>query len=227
MLINILKQIFEEFSYSYKDFNMQNYQVSLFYKDEIDNYFIVLDKDDIASGDIESLDNTVNELFNTIKSDEASNEAFDKNTTLIMCLNGEIDTNFINSLEENPYIFKKNIITYSSEILESLNELLSTNYSYENLISTLNNEDKFEQYKRTSEEGYKLLLTLFIKLSFLSFYRQPRELGDLLEIIETKVTEVSLSEVYNIIKAETFNIQNINSYEDLISVNLIQGNENE
>ena len=64
-------------------------------------------------------------------------------------------------------------------------------------------------------------------MSFLRFYRQTRELGDLLEIIETKVTEVSLSEVYNIVNAETFNIQNINSYEDLISVNLIQGNANE
>ncbi len=227
MLINIVKQLFQEFRYLHKDFNMQNYQVSLFYKEEIDNYFIVLDKDNISSSDIESLDNTLNVLFNIIKNDEASNEAFDKNTTVIMCLNGEIDTDLINNLEENPYIFKKNIITYSSEILESLNELLSSNYSYENLISTLNDENKFEQYKRTSEEGYKLLLTLFIKLSFLRFYRQTRELGDLLEIIETKVTEVSLSEVYNIVNAETFNIQNINSYEDLISVNLIQGNANE
>ena len=227
MLIEILKQIFEEFGYLYKDFNVQDYEVLLFYKEEIDNYYIIVDKESITSEEVENFENIMNELFTTIKEDDSTNESFDKNTTLIMCLNGKIDNSIINNLEENPYIFKKNTITYNNTEIDLLNELLSSSYSYENLILTLNNEEIFERYKITEDIGYKLLVKLFIKLPFLKFQRQIRNLENLSEIIQTKVTEQSLEAIYNILNTEAFNIQDISSYEDLISISLLQESENE
>lgn len=227
MLIDILKNIFSEFSYLSKDFNIQDYQVTLFYQEEIDNYFIVLDKNIITVDELQNLNDISIQLFNLIKEDDLTNESFDKNATLIICFNGNVDNNIICNLEENPYLFKKNILKYNSEEIESLNTLLNSNYSYENLLLFLNNEEQFEEYKNNSELAYSLLTKFFIKLPFLKFIRQTRDLANLTEIISNKVSEEDLTEIYNLINYGNFDVQNINSYEDLISNNFIEGNTNE
>lgn len=227
MLIDILKNIFSEFSYLSKDFNMQDYQATLFYKEEIDNYFIVLDKDIITDDELQNLNDISIQLFNLIKEDDLTNESYDKNATLIICFNGDVDNNIICNLEENPYLFKKNILKYNSEEIESLNTLLSSNYSYENLLLLLNNEEQFEEYKNNSENGYSLLTKIFIKLPFLKCIRQTRNLANLSEIISIRASEENLTEIYNLINFENFDLQHINSYEDLISNNFFERDTNE
>lgn len=227
MLIDILKNIFSEFSYLSKDFNIQDYQATLFYKEEIDNYFIVLDKDIITDDELQNLNDISIQLFNLIKEDDLTNESYDKNATLIICFNGDVDNNIICNIEENPYLLKKNILKYNSEEIESLNTLLSSNYSYENLLLFLNNEEQFEEYKNNSENGYSLLTKFFIKLPFLKCIRQTRNLANLSEIISIRASEENLTEIYNLINSENFNVQNINSYEHLISNNFLERDTNE
>jgi hypothetical protein len=216
MLINVLESIFNEFDFIKKVLNRNDYEVSLFYKETSSDYFIVLDKNSIESLEIETFLNVLQEVYVEFKRQEYTNETFDKNTTLILCVNGEVDNENLSLLEEDAYLFKKNIIAYTNNSLEELNHMLNFQYSYNNLLQNLNDEEKFEQYKSNGNIGYKLLVQIFIKLSFLKFRREMRNLDNLSEIILNRANEEGIAEIYNLINSENFNSQNINSYEDLI-----------
>ncbi|WP_404317016.1 ABC-three component system middle component 1 [Malaciobacter canalis] len=228
MLINILEHIFGEFEFLSKELNRNDYSVSLFYKENSADYFIVLDKENITNLEIESFLEVIQEIYTEFKNDDSTNETFDKNTTFIMCVNGENNESVLSSLEEDPYIFKKNIITYSDEELEDVIELLNLEYSYENLLLNLNNEENFDQFKNNSNlAGYRLLSKLFIKLPFLNFERQVRELENLSDIIKSNVNDSILLDSYYLINAESFDINNMSSYEDLVSVGFLEGDTGE
>ena len=190
MLINILEHIFEEFGFLSKELNRDDYRVSLFYKETSADYFIVLDNENITNLEIESFLEVIQEIYAEFKDDDSTNETFDKNTTFIMCANGENNESVLSYLEEDPYIFKKNIIAYSNEELQNIIELLNSEYSYENLLLNLNNEENFNQFKNnTNLGGYRLLSKLFIKLPFLNFKRQMLELENLSDIIKSNVND--------------------------------------
>lgn len=140
---------------------------------------------DIVKGDY------IRKCFNSIKiNDSLYEKEMDKNTSLIFCIESdllvesELDNDSkskrellkkaIYEVEEDPYFFKKYVLTYFKEQIDEINnevtELINaggrvTDY----LQSCLNHTEIFKKYKENprSQRRYDLICKIFIKLPFL------------------------------------------------------------
>gem|GEM_PF-2507162 len=226
MLIEILEKIFRANGYENYPIGFDEYHYQLFKKDDIDNFFIVLDKESISDEELKQLDFT--KLYDTAHNLPITNNAFEKNTTLIIALqNSEINYQIINKLEEDFYTFKKNIIVYSDDMINNFKDLVEDDYNIKNLNTKLNNDKLFEDNKTTHNQGYSLLCTLFIKLPFLSFDRDVKDINNLSEIIEQQVANENLTELYSKIIDESVKVDNSLTYEKLLGYQLVEDMKDE
>lgn len=223
MLIELLKSIFDNNEFSESIVKYKEYSCYLYAKDDEDNFFIVLDKKEITEDELNILiSNGFSELYELLIKLDIANKAFEKNTTLILCL--DLDSKQINKIEEDTYLFKKNVIVYSEEMRIALKELLKNDYSLKNMNSLLNNNNLFEDSKKYTNNGYTLLSRLFIKLPFLCYERGVRKLENLSSIIESEAEQEGFKPLYE--KLIEVDINNMTDYAKLIEHGIIEG-ENE
>ncbi|KIM06813.1 MAG: hypothetical protein KU38_12025 [Sulfurovum sp. FS08-3] len=226
MLIEILEEIFRANGYESHIIEFDEYHCQLFKKEDIDNFFIVLDKESISDEELEQLDFT--KLYDTANNLPITNNAFEKNTTLIIGVqNSNIDYRIINQHEEDSYTFKKNIIVYSDVMINAFKVLVEDEYNIENLNTKLNDDALFEANKTPQNQGYTLLCTLFIKLPFLSFDREVKDIDNLSEIIEQRVENENLTDLYSKIIDDSIIVDNSLTYEKLLGYQLVKAMQDE
>lgn len=114
MLINLLDNFFQSNSFQKNIVEYEGYSCFIYNNELVSDFFILLDKKDISYEDlIELQEKGINNLDEIIKEKLELNEAYEKNTTLILCIKEiqdlEIDST-INQLEEDKYLFKKNYL---------------------------------------------------------------------------------------------------------------------
>jgi len=224
MLIDILKNIFINNEFNETTIDYLDYKCSLYRKNNEDNFFIVLDKESISDSELNYLKSRgFLELYNKLEKLEVTDKTFEKNTTLVLCLKS--DNDLINQIEEDSYLFKKNIIVYSEKMKTALVELLRNDYSSCNMNNLLNNGSMFEKSKKNQNNGYTLLSRLFIKLPFLTYERGVRELDNLSEIIQKKSKDKGIEKLYEQLVELDIN-ENI-TYQNLVKNRIIVEVENE
>jgi hypothetical protein len=218
MLIELLKSIFDNNEFSESIVKYKEYSCSLYAKDDEDNFFIVLDKKEITEEELDILiSNGFSELYERLTKLDIANKAFEKNTTLIFCLDS--DSEQINKIEEDAYLFKKNVIVYSEDMKIALKELLKNDYSLKNMNALLNKDKLFEDSKTATSNSYTLLSRLFIKLPFLSYERGVRKLDNLSSVIENEAEKQAFKPLYE--KLIELDINNITDYTKLIEHGII------
>ena len=114
MLINLLDNFFQSNSFQKNIVEYEGYSCFIYNNELVSDFFILLDKKDISYEDlIELQEKGINNLDEIIKEKLELNEAYEKNTTLILCIKEiqdlEIDST-INQLEEDKYLFKINYL---------------------------------------------------------------------------------------------------------------------
>jgi hypothetical protein len=166
-------------------------------------YFLILEKELINDSFInELLDNHTENLIAMLV-EKYPVEGLSKNITLILCgtLGNDVDEESLLKFEENPYHFKKNVISYSQEELSSMIEKLDGNVDNNEINACLKAEDNdgaiFEKFKTGELVGenqyYSLLVKLMAKLPFVHYIHQT---NPDLKTLETYINkELSREEV--------------------------------
>ena len=229
MLIELLKNIFIENAYSEHSIELDEYESYLFFHQEKEEYFIILDKEMISNDDLIQLSlEGMQNLYRTCKNLQVTNETFEKNTTLLICIhNTDIDMDLCNKIEEDAYLFKKNILIYNDRNIEELERQIDNDFSLNKLNELLNNGEGFDNNKSNIDSAYGLLSKVFIKLPFLSYRREGRELANLSEIIREQANNKKLYNLYLQTSSNMLQVDSLNSYQDIIDANLILGDNHE
>lgn len=162
-------------------------------------YYFILEcvgKDDAF---IDKLANEHAEKFmDDLEKLECTDESFRKNSTLILCCESDlISDQTLLKFEEDPYFFKKNVITYSVKELLTLKKYLNNEFSNSNLNALLmsNSGKLFESYKTLSLESghyYPLLIRVITKLPFVHYLPQSNQLDDLDAYVRGRLNETDL-----------------------------------
>lgn len=148
---------------------------------------------------IEHLINThIEELMDKMEKLDYTDESTRKNSTLILCSTAEsISSQSLIKLEENPYFFKKNVITYNSNELEQLKLKLNHQFNNNTLNSLLMSDsgDVFEAFKTSSLElnsYYRLLIRIMTKLPFVHYIPQDNQLDDLESFVRSDLNSFEI-----------------------------------
>ncbi|AOX26863.1 hypothetical protein KUT41_23795 [Pseudomonas aeruginosa] len=193
-MITILNNIMASNRFTPVDVNLPNqyFEFSL-YKAESrhrEEYFLTVQLDNNSDQALKNfLDNTAQEIFEEIQSTGKVELYFEKNCTMLICLESHgLNHDLVLALEEDPYNFKKNVIKYSLPELTALNVYLTSNAiealtnDIINDILNANNGKDFLAFKYQSGNGhhlYDLVVRVMLKLSFLSYHPQEQKLENL------------------------------------------------
>jgi len=134
----------------------------------------------------------LNDYYDIVKGMEEGYEPqMDKNLSMLICVNSTT-LGFANSLnklifdiEEDPYLFKKYVLTYTNVQLEMALQGKKGKSIMMYLHAILNDESAFQEHKKSpdNESEYNLVSKLFIKLPFLNLTKMNREIANLKESI--------------------------------------------
>lgn len=225
MLINILDAMFTNCEFTKNEISFGEYSCFFYHNTSKSDFFILLDKNNITSGELSLLEGLgLHALDETLKQHEAVTEAYAKNTTLVLCVNSTEDIKtheIISSLEEDKYLFKKNIIFYSERETTELQDLFSEDYTPEKANNILQTSGLFENLKNNKNSGYALLTRLFIKLPFLHLQMQHVDLENLSELIEKEAQEKKVDNLY-ILNQKQIDINQLLSYKDLVQESFVK-----
>ncbi len=149
-------------------------------------YFLLVTSDQLSDELVERLLVCDAEtMLDNLEKSSFADESLTKNCTMILCsLVGSVSDHSLLKFEENPYHFKKNVISYSSDELMSLNEVLSGDFCNEhlNLLMSADSGQTFEKFKSgTIEEGsyFPLLIRIITKLPFVHYIPQSNQLDNI------------------------------------------------
>ncbi|MEH7238090.1 ABC-three component system middle component 1 [Bacillus sp. JJ1562] len=184
------------------------------------NFYLVMFLDEITN---DFLDEQVPNFFYGIKSLETGyDERMDKNLSLLICLkrkkelSNEERSQEVFQVEEDPYFFKKYVLTYTEEqshILEELFKRDKTKNSQQIINEVINNKDAFIELKNDPKKRslYNLCSKLMIKIPFLILERGKEQMEDLKETIQTELRKAGLiNYTTSLLQLEsTENIENI------------------
>lgn len=225
MLNTILEAIFRNCEFIKNDISFGEYSCFFYHNISKSDFFILLDKNNLTSDELILLEKEgLNALDEMLKQHEAASEAYAKNTTLILCINsteGIEKHDIISSLEEDKYLFKKNIIFYSELEITELQELFGEDYTAEKANNILQATGLFENLKSNKNSGYSLLTRLFIKLPFLYLEMKHVDLENLSEIIEEEAQEKAVENLY-ILNQQQIDMNQLFSYKDLVQTGLVE-----
>ncbi|MBY7812595.1 hypothetical protein KW448_13190 [Vibrio fluvialis] len=129
-------------------------------------------------------------------------QEFEKNCTLILChKEDKINRASILMIEEDQYNFKKNVITYTDNELKDLEEYIDKyqiQFLSEGVINDIINENdgmSFLQFKNNNKEQggyYSLILKSILKIPFISYLPQEKQLANLIGDIERSLSSNQL-----------------------------------
>lgn len=176
-------------------------------------YYVLLQSDDVSDEFLKSLAIDGSEkLMGRLELLDFTDESFRKNSTLILCCSSvSVSDSVLLQFEENPYFFKKNVITYSGEELSSLKGKLNGDFNNERLNSLLaeSGGDLFELFKTMGfQKGhyYPLLIRLITKLPFVHYLPQSNNLENLDEFVREELMESDLK-LLDYILSEEYSIE--------------------
>lgn len=211
-MINIINKVLISNNYESIEIenSLSNYVIKLFqsqshaYKDE---FFIVLQSNIQSNSDaLDILKEKSEILYEEILNSGKVPPTFKKNSTLIICQDQtKIERGTIYSLEEDPFNFKKNVITYTEEELNSLEKYLSekninelTNENISKIINSKNGIEflEFKENKENKLNYYSLTLKIILKLPFITYIPKEKLLNDLELDIKNSLNS-SQNEIYN------------------------------
>lgn len=164
------------------------------------SYYLVLYVDDIKE---DFLSNEVPIYFNSIKKlEDGYDEKMDKNLSMIVCVNTTNSktkniTDKIFEIEEDPYFFKKYVITYNMDSYKQLEKLFGGKESSNNMLNrTINDTNKFLAFKKNEENEttvlYEICTKLMIKIPFLRLEKRLEKMEDLSAIINEELQQKEL-----------------------------------
>ncbi|KGA36317.1 hypothetical protein KU74_07595 [Pectobacterium brasiliense] len=204
-MIKILENIFLSNQYKRLEFNTSrsNEFCYIFYPEEStekEEYFVLLQSLNQSNDEMKLiLEEKAQLLFEEIIGSDKVERFFEKNCTLIICQNDkDIDRLTALRIEEDLYNFKKNVIAYTDSELEDLVKYLevrSINKLSNRVLNDIINEhdgESFISFKNSSVHAsnyYSLIVKLFLKLPFLTYSIEEKELIDLNGEIENKLTQ--------------------------------------
>lgn len=182
------------------DFTYSDYD-TLFVKKEFNSYYLFFFLND--KNELIELKERIGDIFRTIKKNtEIYQVDMDKNITCIFCLcvseqeYYELEqTNQITDLskticlvEEDLNYFKKNVLLYTNKMEEFAQ--MNTK-SFDLICDKYITKERFQSYKRSSKDNYEydFLISLFIKIPFLSFQRFLPKDGDGYQSVESFIKE--------------------------------------
>ncbi|WP_026909115.1 ABC-three component system middle component 1 [Paucisalibacillus globulus] len=165
---------------------------------------------------LDSLKKQLDQCFESIL-EEMNETGIDKNLSFLLLLETEsIDNSierirYIYNLEEDPYDFKKYVLTYTKSQVDALKTYIEENAQLP-LITTLNNllQEKtlFASFKKKEEDRsttekqevllYDLISKLFIKIPFLSVIIKQECLDSLKQEIDESLNQTQ-AEIVNLI----------------------------
>lgn len=185
-MIRLINLLFEENNFNTR--NLVSIPVTNIFAEEENraNYYLALffDESNMEQFSIDMF----NDQYNAIKGlEEGYDPQMDKNLSLLLCVKRNslqldpIMNKTIFDIEEDPYFFKKYVLTYTdsqvNEVLQKQKETTIMEYIHR----TLSNEGAFQEYKLNPhlESEYNLVSKLFIKIPFLNLKKMDRELSSL------------------------------------------------
>lgn len=193
-MIKILNNIMTSNRFMLVDVDLSNqylecslYKAESSYREE---YFLTVRVDNNSDEALQKLlDNTAQEIFEEIQGAGKVELYFEKNCTMLICLDSfGLNHDLVLALEEDPYNFKKNVIKYSPPELAALNDHMTSNAikaltnDIINDILNANNGKNFLAFKYQSGNEhhlYDLIVRVMLKLSFLSYHPQEQKLENL------------------------------------------------
>jgi len=161
------------------------------------------------------------EQFEQINGDEVKiSSSFDKNATLIIFTSHEvgIDENVMKQailIEEDPYFFKKQVLSISNQelpIISSCFDEHKSNYSHyvQNLISDTGRFNEFSDSElfEMSEKGleYSFVAKLYEKLPFLTLLVKKSDQANLQQKIDNNLSEVQRVNCDELLVLDTNNL---------------------
>lgn len=204
MIIDIIGNIFESNRFIKLEMKplLERELCYVFYPErptEKEEYFVVLQSTEQLMGKTrQNLEEKAQFIFDEINNSGKVEQYFEKNCTLIICQNEKgIDRLTALTIEEDLYNFKKNMIIYSDNELNELKMHLSdngieklTNASLKSIINENNGESfiKFKNESVNNQSYYSLLMKVFLKLPFLTYSTEEKELVNLRKEIETNLS---------------------------------------
>ncbi len=197
---SIIKKIFNDNGFS--DITIENpvegNQTEFWanYSDNAVNFYLVLFLDEIKE---DFLTNEVPAYFNAIKQLEVGyDERMDKNLSMLVCVKMENEMiqeipEKIFEIEEDPYFFKKYVITYNENNCNELKSQFDTMHESSNdiLNRIINNSKMFLSYKMNESNNftslYEISTKLMIKIPFMKLEKRLEELENLNEKIDEEL----------------------------------------
>ncbi|MRA04856.1 hypothetical protein F4T82_14300 [Acinetobacter lwoffii] len=204
-MIKIINKILSSNGYQLIDIDLSNNSnnIFLFCPDSTskrEEYFVTIQLDNQSDETAkELLEYKAEELFENIKESGKVENYFVKNCTMLICHNEElINRETIFSLEEDPYNFKKNVITYLPDELNDLEIFLKKNKITEIsslIISVIINGENgksfldFKSNHEVSKNYYSLIIKIALKLPFVKYNPPQKKLINLSSEIEKSFNE--------------------------------------
>lgn len=186
---SIVQKIFQDNNFSSLEiknpFEGNNIEFWANYSEEAVNFYLVLFTDNIEEC---FLSHEVPAYFNEVKQiDRGYDERMDKNLSMIVCFNmdgnnTEKISEKIFDIEEDPYFFKKYVITYDGQNTEKLKLHFEGRIENSNTILNriINDSNNFLEYKEdTSTSLYEICTKLMIKIPFIKLEKRLEEIEDL------------------------------------------------
>ncbi|MGF6130984.1 hypothetical protein QF019_006233 [Pseudomonas frederiksbergensis] len=206
MLSEILRNIFlnHDLSEIPMKLNIENYMIFVFEplpELKKQEYYVIIESMEQSEEATNFIFDELSDLlFEKIRISDNIESYFVKNCTLIICCEKSKTSNkLILSIEEDPYNFKKNIITYTKGEITSLNETINKTDSTlkltnEQINNILNGEsgNLFRSFKEKSSNinsYYSLLLKIVSKVPFATYQPAKKSLHDLDGDIEKELTK--------------------------------------
>lgn len=178
------------------------------YSNNLTNFYLLLYVDKIEEN---FLTERVPNYFSAIKTiKEGYDERIDKNLSMIVCYRESVEEDITKQnkiyfdIEEDPYYFKKYLLSYSDMEEEKLLELLYEEDSTTELINNVvTNTEYFAKFKSEvvtdSSVLYKICSKMMIKIPFINLNYIKDELENLSDKISTIMDEKDLDEFRNMI----------------------------
>ncbi|WP_413493636.1 ABC-three component system middle component 1 [Shewanella baltica] len=152
------------------------------------------------------LENQAQEWFESISHSGKVDQTFEKNCTMLLCHEEDkISRQTILMIEEDQYNFKKNLITASQQEVLALQNYLAQE-QVENItakvINSIINIDggkgflDFKENNKLQKDHYSLILKIALKLPFVTYIPQEKQLSNLLNDIDNSLSP-ELTSIYN------------------------------
>lgn len=207
MLVQILEEVFKDNQFETTTIKLKDDYQTFFAKPSIgtvkQEYFLVLECNTLSDENLQLLIETeAEQFFELIKKEIDVNETFEKNCTMIISTcSDKVSTRSLLLIEEDSYNFKKNVILYTSNEIQSWNETVCDPLDVIKLNELINSSDGqlFRDFKegKIYDNYFTLLVKIFIKLPFV--YYKPmgdKTLYDISEETRKKLTSEKL-QTYN------------------------------